>query len=347
MSDKVLIIGGGISGLRTAIALSRMNINSLIIEKDSVLGGKVKEYSKVFPDFRNGKSLVGELINEIEKSDRISVHTDCTVSELHREGKAFNARLGTGEIITAGAVVLACGFDLFNPKKQMEYGYGVYKNVISSIELERMLSPSGPTGGELIRPHDNNPARRIALIFCVGSRNVKIGNPYCSRVCCSYSTKQAIEIKELYPDANVVCFYMDIRTYGRGFEEMYQTAQQLGVKYIRGRVSECSMLTNGDIQIRAENTLMKKPVQGIFDLVSLSLGMMPCEDAAALASMTGIKKGVDGFFISSDEYLNPYDSTVEGVFLAGSITGLKPIKDCLQDGDGVAGRIMQYMRRAG
>ncbi len=178
----------------------------------------------------------------------------------------------------------------------------------------------------------------------MGSRNVKIGNPYCSRICCSYSTKQAIEIRENDEEASVTCFYMDIRTYGRGFEEMYQYAQEIGVKYIRGRVSECSILPNGNIQVRAENTLLGKPVQGIFDLVSLSVGMMPCADAGELAEIFGIELGKDGFFLPADEDLFPHDTSKEGVFLAGSITGLKPIRDCLLDGVSVGGRVASYLK---
>ena len=113
---------------------------------------------------------------------------------------------------------------------------------------------------------------------------------------------------ERNPDTSVTCFYMDIRTYDRGFEEMYQYAQELGVKYIRGRVSECSALPNGDIQVRAENTLLSKPVQGIFELISLSVGMMPCADAADLAEILGIERSADGFFTKKDKYFLPHDT---------------------------------------
>lgn len=148
---------------------------------------------------------------------------------------------------------------------------------------------------------------------------------------------------EKNPDASVTCFYMDIRTYDRGFEEMYQYAQELGVKYIRGRVSECSALPNGDIQVRAENTLLGRPVQGIFDLISLSVGMMPCTDAEDLAGLLGIKRSDDGFFTKQDKYFSQHDTVQEGIFLAGSLTGLKPIKDCLLEGNSVGGRVAAYL----
>jgi heterodisulfide reductase subunit A len=137
---------------------------------------------------------------------------------------------------------------------------------------------------------------------------------------------------------------MDIRTYDRGFEEMYHYAQALGVKYLRGRVSECSALANGDIQVRAENTLLGKPMQGIFDIVSLSVGMMPCADAAYLAEILGIERSEDGFFTRKDKYFHQHDTVREGIFLAGSLTGLKPIKDCLLEGSSVSSRVAAYLK---
>jgi len=341
---KVLILGGGITGLRAALALSEFDIEPIVVEKSSESGGKVKGYAKVFPDFRSGRNLVKNLIDSVRNSSNITVFEDSTVTDARKNNGTHIVSLSNGKIIEADAIVLACGFEVFDATRQAEYGYSVYPNVITSVELESFLDPEGATKGKLIRPSDGKAAKRIAIIFCVGSRNVKIGNPYCSRICCSYSTKQAIEIRENDEEASVTCFYMDIRTYGRGFEEMYQYAQELGVKYIRGRVSECSILPDGNVQVRAENTLLGKPVQGIFDLVSLSVGMMPCADAVELAEMFGIERGKDGFFLPADEDIFPHDTSREGVFLAGSITGLKPIRDCLLDGVSVGGRVASYLK---
>jgi len=338
-----LILGGGITGLRAALAVSEFGIETIVVEKSFEIGGKVKGYAKIFPDFRSGKNLVKNLIVSVKSSSNITVFEDSTVTEARENNGSYIILLSNGKIIEVDTIVLACGFEVFDATRQAEYGYGVYPNVITSMELEAFLDPQGPTKGRLVRASDGKVARRIAIIFCVGSRNKRIGNLYCSRICCSYSTKQAIEIRENDEETSVTCFYMDIRTYGRGFEEMYQYAQEIGVKYIRGRVSECSVLPNGDIQVRAENTLLGKPVQGIFDLVSLSVGMMPCADAGELAGIFGIERGKDGFFLSKDEDLFPHDTSKEGIFLAGSITGLKPIKDCLLDGVSVAGRVASYL----
>ena len=339
----VMVVGGGVTGLGTALALDELGIETLILEKGPLLGGKVKDYDKIFPDFVSGRDIVNELIARVERVPRISCRTGTVMAGLKETDTGYVVSTNDHQRLEVGAIVLASGFEVFDARLQEEYGYGIYPNVINGPELELYLDPHGPSGGRLLRPFDGKPARRVAIIFCVGSRSKRLGNPYCSRICCTYSTKQAIEIMERDPGASVTCFYMDIRTYGRGFEEMYQYAQDLGVKYIRGRVSECSVLPEGDIQVRAENTLLGRPVQGVFDLVSLSVGMMPCADAARLADQLCIERGKDGFFGGVDQYLAPHDTRREGIFLAGSVTGLKPIHDCLNEALSVAGRVAAYL----
>jgi heterodisulfide reductase subunit A len=338
-----MVVGAGVTGMGTTLALEELGIESVLVEKTASLGGKVKDYGKLFPDFRSGRAVVRVLVDRVQRSSLISAMTQTEVQGIERIGDGYDVWLSNGVRLHVPVIVLTCGFDVFDARRQEEYGYGIYPNVINALELESFLDNDGPMGKKLLRPSDGKPARRIALIFCVGSRNKKIGNPYCSRICCSYSTKQAVEIMERDPDARVTCFYMDIRTYGRGFEEMYQHAQELGVRYIRGRVSECSMLPNGDIQVRAENTLLSRPVQGIFDLVSLSVGMMPCEDADQLARMFRIDRSKDGFFTKNEELLTPLDTSQAGIFIAGSMTGLKPVRDCLLEASSVGGRVAAYL----
>jgi heterodisulfide reductase subunit A len=343
MNGKVMIVGGGVTGLGAALSLEGFGIETLLVEKGSVLGGRVRNYSKLFPDFRSGNAIAKDLISRVERSQHITRFTETEVVDVQENGIGYSVSLSNRTHHNVGAVVLTCGFETFDAMRQAEYGYGVYPNVINALDLESLLDINGPTEGKILRPSNGKPAHRIAIVFCVGSRNKKIGNSYCSRICCSYSTKQAIEIMERDPETSVTCFYMDIRTYGRGFEEMYHYAQELGVKYIRGRVSECAILPDGDIQIRAENTLLGRPVQGIFDLVSLSVGMMPCADAEKLAGLFRIGRSEDGFFTKKDEYLCPHDTSRPGIFLAGSITGLKPIKDCLMEAMSVGGRAAAYL----
>jgi heterodisulfide reductase subunit A len=343
-SRKVVILGGGVAGMQTALALNDLGIESVLIEKEQKLGGRVKNYDKIFPFFHSGKELVRKLERQIKKARLVEVRCGTEISQVQGRAPHFKVKLGSdSHNIPASAIVIATGFEPFDASLQEEYGYGIYKNVITATELEHLLDPNGPTKGEIRRPSDGKIARRIGIVFCVGSRNEKLGHNYCSRICCSYSTKQAIEIKEREPDARVVCFYIDIRTYGRGFEEMYRRAQELGITYVRGRVAECGVMPNGDITIRAEDTFLSKPVQGTFDLVSLSHGMTPCLDALSIVAMLGTKLADDGFFDCKDSDLYPNDSTVDGVFLAGAATGMKPIPDCIADGNAVASRVAAFL----
>jgi heterodisulfide reductase subunit A len=330
--------------MQTAVALNNLGIQSILVEKEQELGGRVKSYDKIFPFFHSGKDLVKELEKQVRKACLVDIKCGTTVSQVKGRAPCFEVKLGAASRkISAGAIVVATGFEPFDASLQEEYGYGIYKNVITATELEYLLDPEGPTKGEIRRPSDGKIASRIGILFCVGSRNEKLGHNYCSRICCSYSTKQAIEIKERNPDARVMCFYIDIRTYGRGFEEMYRRAQEMGITYIRGRVAECGMLPNGDITIRAEDTFLGKPVQGVFDLVSLSHGMTPCRDINSIATMLGIKVAEDGFFDCRDKDLYPNDSSVDGIFLAGAAIGMKPIPDCIVDGNAVAARVAVFL----
>jgi heterodisulfide reductase subunit A len=342
-TGRVVILGGGVAGMQTAIALDKMGIASVLVEKEPELGGRVKNYDKTFPYFQSGKKIVKELEKQLRQAKLVEVRRDTTVAKVTGSAPHFSVSLANNDDIPAQAIVVATGFEPFDASLQEEYGYGIYRNIITATELESLLDPEGPTGGELKRPSDGKIARRIAIIFCVGSRSEKLGHNYCSRICCSFSTKQAIEIKQKYPEATVMCFYIDIRTYGRGAEEMYRQAQELGITYIRGRVGECSALPNGDIVIKAENTFLGRPVQGAFDLVSLSHGMTPCLDAPELSKMLKIKLAEDGFFDCRDKDLYPYDATREGVFLAGAAIGLKPIPDCIADGNAVAARVAAFL----
>lgn len=349
MDIPVLIIGGGVTGMHLATALGELGHPSILLEKTSNLGGRVRQLSRTFPFFNDDGFNDGlEFSSEVEADMRthadVDVRLETTVAGVEGDFPHFRATLSDGTSEEVSAIVLATGFEPFDPSELEEYGYKRYANVVTSSEFEWMLNPRGPTRGELRRPSDGKRVDRLAIVFCVGSRNRRIGAPFCSRICCSYSTKQALTVLDRNPEAEVACFYMDVRTYDRGFEEMYSLAQERGIRYIRGRVSGCKELPNSDIAIRAENTLVQQIYSKGFDMVSLSTGMRPCLEVDHLAQTLRIERAPDGFFASQAWFRYPHDSTREGIFAAGCATGMKPIRNCIVDGSAVAARIAGLLR---
>jgi len=250
----------------------------------------------------------------------------------------FNQKPETVEI-KVGAIIVATGYRIFDARRNTEYGYGRFKNVITTIELERLLSASGPTMGRLLRPSDSTVPKRIAFIQCVGSRDERT-NKYCSRVCCMVSLKNAYAIKERYPDAEITIFYIDIRAFGRMYEEFYRRVQEKGVRFIRGKVGEVIENENGNLIVSYESTLEGEIREEEFDLVVLSIGMEGNRD---LATKLGIGIGEDGFFEVAHPKLKPAETNVRGIFLAGCASGPKDIQDSVASAGLAASKAAQLL----
>ncbi|MCZ7359067.1 MAG: CoB--CoM heterodisulfide reductase iron-sulfur subunit A family protein [Candidatus Methanoperedens sp.] len=234
-----------------------------------------------------------------------------------------------------GAVVVASGFDPFDPTSKEELGYGRYKNVITGLQLERLLHTAGPTKGEVIRPSDGAVPKRIAFVQCVGSRD-EHANKYCSRVCCMHAIKNALLIKEHHPDAEIFIYYIDIRAFGKGYEEFYKRTQEHGIKFMRGRVAEIFEENNGNVVVRADDTLLGMVMENEVDMAVLSVGMVPRSDSAKIQKLLGIATGSDGFFMEAHAKLRPVETLVDGVFLAGTAQGPKDIPDTVAQAKGAA-----------
>ncbi len=237
--------------------------------------------------------------------------------------------------IEVGTIVVATGFDTFDPKLKPEFGYGYYPNVITGLEFERLSSASGPNLGEL-KIHGKKP-KDVVFIQCVGSRDKTVGNEYCSRVCCMYTAKQAHLVREKIPDANVTVFYMDVRAFGKGFEEFYDRVKHEGIVYRRGNVADV-FRRKDRLVVRAEDTLMSQPVEVEADLVVLAVGMVPGKDSAALAKTLKLSNSADRFFLEAHPKLRPVDTATDGVFVAGCCQGPKDIPDTVAQASGAAAR---------
>ncbi|MBI5034740.1 MAG: CoB--CoM heterodisulfide reductase iron-sulfur subunit A family protein [Chloroflexi bacterium] len=226
--------------------------------------------------------------------------------------------------LDVGAVVVATGFDPFNAKLKPELGYGIYPNVINSLQFERLSSASGPTAGKILL--NGKEPREVAFIQCVGSRDETTGNLYCSRVCCMITAKHAHLVKDKIHDSKVTVFYADIRAFGKGFEEFYDRVREEGVNYRRGYVSE--IYKRGEkLVIRSEDTLIGKPIETTADLVVLSTGLVPRPETNPLAKLFGLTNSADGFLAEAHAKMRPVDTAIDGVYLAGCVQGPKDIPD--------------------
>lgn len=239
--------------------------------------------------------------------------------------------------VDVGTVIVATGFDVFDPRRKPEFGYGVYPQVITSLEFERLASASGPTAGK-ISLNGHSP-QKIVFIQCVGSRDRSLELPNCSRVCCMAVAKQAHLAHDRLPDAEITVFYMDVRAFGKGFEEFYDRVRKEGVLYRRGNPSE--IIKRGDkVLVRAEDTLIGEQVEVEADLVVLAVGMQPRSDAADLSKTLNLARSSDGFFMEAHPKLRTVESSVPGIYLAGCSQGPKDIPDTVAHAKAAASAAM-------
>jgi heterodisulfide reductase subunit A len=324
MENSVIVIGGGIAGITAAGTMSGSGLKVTLIERNNKLGGHVSEWSRLFPDRRKASEVIDYLEAGLGDTKIIS---GCSVNGIINNDHSFTVLTDTAGSITAEALLIATGFDLFKAAIKEEYGYNIYNNVITSAELEEMLS-----SGTGVLTADGRVPKRIGIIHCVGSRDEKVGNLYCSKVCCVTGVKQAIELKEMYPASEVYCFYMDLRMFDRHFEELYYEAQQKwGISFIRGRLSECAENADGSIVIKTEDTLTGKPLKMSVDLLILLVGIVPSQGTVRIAGMLGLKTGEDGFINSVDAHTMDNSSGIPGVFLAGALKGPATVNSVIAD----------------
>ncbi|MBD3341173.1 MAG: 4Fe-4S dicluster domain-containing protein [Candidatus Lokiarchaeota archaeon] len=240
--------------------------------------------------------------------------------------------------VKVGAIIIATGWDLYDPTELEQYGYGRFPNVITGLQMERLLSSFGPVLGKPVRPSDLKAPHSIAFLQCVGSRMFREGgNSYCSRVCCMYATKQARQYKEKHPEADVYIFYMDIRAFGKGYEEFYESAaENFGINYVRGRIAEVREGENHNIIIRAEDTLLQELLEIEVDMFVLSCGLESRSDANKVASLLSVQRSADGFFMEAHPKLKPVDTLTDGIYVAGVAQGPKDIPDTVAQAKGAA-----------
>jgi heterodisulfide reductase subunit A-like polyferredoxin len=306
---------------------------------------RIKGFDEIETGFTEEMAL-----QEAERCLKCGGCSECLECEKICEAKAIVHDQKEESIeLNVGAIIIATGFVPFDPSGIKEYGYGKYKNVLNSMELERLLSASGPTGGKLARPSDNKTPHKIAFIQCVGSRSLKGGYPYCSSVCCMYATKEATLIKEHERESEVYIFYTDIRAFGKGFREFVNRAKkEWGIEYFRAKPSEIREdPKTRDLLIKYEDTLTGEMNNLQVGLVVLCTALVPPQDNQRLAETLGVKVDEYGFFEVQHKLLAPLDATAPGIFLCGCCQGPKDIPDSIAQAKGAAARAVEFIARTG
>jgi heterodisulfide reductase subunit A2 len=411
IEKKVLIIGGGISGIQAAIDISFAKFPVVVVEREPSIGGRMARFDKTFPTLDCAACILTPKMVTVAQSKYVTIHTyseiegvsghigDFTV-KIRKKARSvdidkctgcgacfakcpvktlseFDSGLGERKAIYVpfpqavpnvpvidrqnclyfktkkcglcqkvcqsqaidyqmqdeiieqkfGAIIVATGFTQFDHSVYGEYGYGKFKDMITGLHFERMVNSSGPTGGRIIRPSDGKEARDVVFIQCVGSRDEQKGMPYCSRLCCMYTAKHALLLKEHNPEAQAYVFYIDIRAAGKNYEEFVKKVQdEYGAVYLRGRVSRI-FKKDGKLIVRGADTLSGAQIEIKADLVVLATGLVAQPDAPQLAQMLHIPYDQNNLFTEAHPKLAPVETITSGIFLTGACQSPKDIPD--------------------
>ncbi len=411
----VMVVGGGISGMQSALDLADSGYRVYLVEKQPSIGGVMAQLDKTFPTNDCAMCIMAPKLVATGRHHNIELITNAEIAKLDGEAGNFSVIVkqhafrvdpkkctGCGSCaqkcpieasnefdentkvrkaiyvrypqavplvysidpdkcigcgicaeeckakaveydqkekvleIKVGSVIVSPGFDEFNARLKTEYGYGVYKNVVTSIEFERMLSATGPYMGTVLRPSDGDIPEKVAFIQCVGSRDEHCGNEYCSSVCCMYSIKEAVIAKEHGGDIKPSIFFMDMRAFGKEFDEYYNRAQnEYGIKFVRSRIAAVSE------DSRTKNLKLKyvengEPKEEEFNLVVLAVGLRPPADAENLSKIMEFKLNDDGFAQTS--VFAPVETTRPGVFVSGAFSSPKDIPMTVAEASGAAAK---------
>ncbi len=320
--------------MAAAQALATIGRPSVIVEKEDRLGGApiLSGYAKLVPTGEWAKDAIGGMVTRVSESQHIDVRLSSRVLEFAGGLGDFRARLDNGDEIPASAALLATGFTHFDPINKPEWGFGMHPDVVTTTQVEQMLS----SGQGIACPSDGRAPDRVAIVLCAGSRDRQIGREWCSKICCTVSANIAMEIRELLPKCSVYIYYMDIRTFGLYEGDYYWRSQEeFRVKYIKSRIAEVT--SDGKrLILKGEDTLVKRPITIPFDLVVHAIGMDPNLDNPGLAKVFGVDLQQHGHIARSPVYGGAGYTSRPGVFVAGAATGPETIDDSIAQAQAAA-----------
>jgi heterodisulfide reductase subunit A len=334
MARPVLIVGGGPAGLAASHALASAGQSVVLIDKSDKLGGAPihSGYAKLVPSGEWAKDAIGGMVKRAETNKLVAIRKNVTVKSFTGSPGDFRATLSDDSTVEAGAAILATGFTHFDSVNKPEWGFGTYPDVVTTTQVEQMLS-----SGKGVRcPSDGREPERVAILLCVGSRDRQIGREWCSKICCTVSANLAMEIRETLPKCNVYIYYMDIRTFGL-YEDTYywESQEKFKVKYIKARIAEVT--SDGKrLIVKGEDTLVKRPITIPFDMVVHAIGMDPNVDNMTLSAVFDVKLEKHGHIAKASTYTSMSATSRPGVFVAGAATGPETIDDSIAQGQAAA-----------
>ena len=346
VTRRALVIGGGIAGLQAALDVADAGYPVYLVEKEGSLGGKMARLSGTYLNFDAAPALLQRTIERVERHPYIQVLTKAEVAELSGYVGNFKARVETAEAaptngripytLEIGAVMVATGWERYDLGRLPEYGGGGLPDVVDGLTFEQMLAAD-----TIRRPSDGRVPREVVFVQCAGSRDPEHGVPYCSKICCMVTAKQARLYRERVPEGQAYVFYIDIRSAGKGYEEFVQeTIQTKEVLYLRGKVSKI-FADGGQTIVWGVDTLSGRAVEIAADLVVLATPMLAADGAPALAQRLRISTDAHGFFNEAHPKLRPVETLTAGIFLAGAGQGPKDIPETIAQASGAAAKVLQ------
>ena len=346
ITKRALVVGGGIAGMQAATDIAKGGYEVILVERSPALGGHAQQLSGTFPSMELVQCMINPQVTEVMNHPKITLYTSAEVEEVGGYVGNFKVKIKKGEAFIeeeVGTIVVATGYDLYPKEKITEYESD--PDVIDGLQFERILSPSGPTRGEIRRPSDGKVPNEIVFIQCVGSRDPENHLPYCSRVCCMYTAKQAALYKKKVPDGQVYISYMDIRSDAKGCEEFIQElTEKERIIYLRGRVSR--VFREGEkIRVYGVDTLSGKMIDMKADLVVLATGMVASNGAKDLSRRLNIISDEYGFMSEAHIKLRPVETLTAGIYLAGTAQAPRDITDTISSASGAASKVLSLFSR--
>ena len=419
LNEDVMVIGGGVAGITSALLLAEAGHHVLMVERSPSIGGHMAQLSKTFPTLDCAPCILGPRMAEVAKNENISLKTNATVETMSGQVGAFHVKIrqnprcvdpekcvGCGrcaercpvsvpnefdlglyprkaiyrpfpeavppvyvvdnnsckrcglcakvcpagaidlnELETTsehdfGAVIVATGFELVNPEAWKNFEPN--ENVLTALQMER-LAVRELAAGNVLKRKDGQRVRRVAYVLCYGSRDPHKGVPYCSGICCAYSVKQAILIKKTLPYVQVWIYYNDLRMNGRGLEEFYSEARELGIRFIHGKPDGVSSTPNGELQLVAEDKDSGLLFDNRVDMVVLATAMVPASGTSELARNLRISLSEDAFIAEKHPKMAPVETQRRGVFAAGAALGPKDVRASVAEGQAAAGEALRLL----